>query len=100
LTGLEIALCIILGLESVALVCVMFYAYKFAVIILRIEDAIEVSLDLLDERYSSIAKILEIPLFADSPEIKQVHNDIKKSRESILEIANILTNGMVEEQED
>ena len=34
------------------------------------------------------------------PEIKQVHNDIKKSRESILEIASILTDGIVEEQED
>jgi hypothetical protein len=100
LTGLEIALCVILGLESIVLVCTIFYAYKFAIIILRIEDAIEVSLDVLDERYSSITKVLEIPLFADSPEIKQVHNDIKKSRESILEIANILTDGIVEEQED
>ena len=100
MTGLEIALCVILGLESIVLICAMFYAYKFAIIILRIEDAIEVSLDVLDERYSSITKVLDIPLFADSPEIKQVHNDIKKSRESILEIANILTDGMVEEQED
>ena len=78
----------------------MFYVYKFAIVILKIEDALEVSLDLLDERYSSITKVLEIPLFADSPEIKQVHNDIKKTRESILEIANILTDGMVEEQGD
>ena len=55
---------------------------------------------MLDQRYESISKVLEIPLFQDSPEIRRVHEDIKKSRDSILEIANIMTNGMIEEVED
>jgi len=66
----------------------VFFAVKFALIILKIEDAIEESLDVLDERYRSISKILEIPLFYDSPQIKQVISDIKATRETLLLIAN------------
>ena len=100
MTGLETTLAVILALVSALAGVAVFYAYKFGVVILKIEDAIEESLDLLDQRYTSISKVLEIPLFQDSPEIRQVHDDIRKSRESVLEIANILTNGMVEEVED
>ncbi len=100
MTGLELVLAVLLALVSVLAGVAVFYAYKFGVVILRIEDAIEESLDLLDQRYESISKVLEIPLFQDSPEIRRVHEDIKKSRDSILEIANIMTNGMIEEVED
>jgi hypothetical protein len=67
------------------------FAVKFALLILRVEDAIEESLDILDERYASITEIVEIPLFSDSPQIRQVHTDLTRSREAILLIANILT---------
>ena len=42
---------------------------------------------MLDERYRSISEILEIPLFYDSPQIRQVVSDIKVSRDSVLKIA-------------
>ena len=100
MTGLEIILAVLLTLASTLAGVTAFYAYKFGILILRIEDAIEESLDLLDQRYQSISKVLERPLFQDSPEIRQVHDDIRRSRESILEIANIMTNGMIEEVED
>ena len=66
----------------------LYYVYKFARIILRIEDAIEQSLDALDERYRSMSKVLEIPIFYDSPQIRQVVNDIKATRDTLLLIAN------------
>ena len=50
----------------------LFYNYKFGRILIRMEDALETSLDRLDERYRSIASILEIDLFYDSPQIRQV----------------------------
>jgi UDP-N-acetyl-D-mannosaminuronic acid transferase (WecB/TagA/CpsF family) len=63
------------------------------------EDALEKSLDRLDARYESISKILEIPLFYDSPQIRQVINDIKECQTSILFVANEI--GQLEEiQED
>ena len=88
----------IILIETIALSVGGYYLLKFARIIMRIEDDIEESLDLLDERYKSISKILEIPLFYDSPEIKRVVEDVKASREVILKVArNIAT---IEEYED
>ena len=62
------------------------------------EDALEQSLDRLDERYESISKVLEIPLFYDSPQIRQVVADIKEWQNSILYVANEI--GRLEEIED
>lgn len=72
---------------TIMLVVALYFVFRFGLIILRIEDAVEESLDVLDERYKSISEILEIPLFYDSPQIRQVVNDIKTSRDSILKIA-------------
>ena len=67
------------------------YMYKFAVIVLNTQEAVERSLDILDNRYRAIAEILEKPIFFDSLEVRQCVAEIKKTRESILFIANILT---------
>lgn len=78
-------------LFSVTLVLMLvslYYNYKFAKIIMKFEDSIAESLDKLDEKYTSISKILEIPLFFDSPQIRKVISDIKDSRDAILEVAN------------
>ena len=64
------------------------YNYRFARIILNIEDSIAECLDKLDEKYDSISKILEIPLFYDSPQIRSVIKDIQESRDSLLFVAN------------
>jgi purine-nucleoside phosphorylase len=53
----------IIAVETLALAFVTIFAYKNALIILRIQDAIEESLDVLDKRYESISKILKITLF-------------------------------------
>lgn len=66
----------------------LYYVVKFSLIILRMEDSIEESLDIIDERYRSISSVLEIPIFYDSPQIRQVVNDIKITRDTLLLIAN------------
>jgi hypothetical protein len=87
-----------IAIETIAFFAVAYFAYKNAMIIFRVQDAIEESLDILDNRYESISKILKIPLFYDSPEIKNAVNDISKSRDAILYVANQLTS--IQEQED
>ena len=70
-------------------------------ILIKIEDAIEAGLDKLDERHISISKILEIPLFYDSQEVRQVVNDIEQCRDAILDIAISLSkNASSNELED
>lgn len=73
------------------LIVCSYYLWKFARLILALEDAIELSLDILDERYKVMYKILEKPIFFDSMEVRQCVSEIKKSRDSILYIANVLT---------
>ena len=41
----------------------MYYNYRFALILLNLEDGIEDALDKLDEKYNSMSKILEKPVF-------------------------------------
>jgi len=66
----------------------LFYLVRFGLIILQIQDAIEESLDVMDEKYKSMSSILERPLYYDSPEVRQVVQDIRDTRASILYIAN------------
>ena len=66
----------------------IYFSVRFGLVILKVQDSIEESLDVLDERYESISKILEIPLFYDSPEIRKVVGDIRQTRDAILVIAN------------
>lgn len=92
------ALCAIIAVETVALGIAARFLWKFSKIILKMEDEVEAALDTLDERYRSISKVLEIPLFYDSPEIKRVVDDVKSSREAILRVAGSIAN--IEEETD
>jgi hypothetical protein len=92
------ALASVIAVETLIFVAVSMFAYRSAMTILRVQDAIEESLDVLDKRYESISKILKIPLFYDSPEIKRAVDDIRKSREAILFVANQMTS--IQEEED
>ena len=77
---------------SILLIFSLYYNYKLGIIILNVEDSIENSLDILDERYKKISDIAVKPVFFDSLEVRQVIDEINKSRDAILFIANILTN--------
>ena len=91
------ALSALLLLETALLIAAGYFAVKFGLVILRAQESIEECLDVLDKRYESISKVLQIPLFYDSPEIKRVHEDIKASRDAILYVAGTISK--VEEEE-
>ena len=77
---------------AIALVISIYYVIKFALIIIKMQDAIENSLDEIDNKYNSISRVLEIPIFYDSPEVKRVLSDLQEVRNSLLYVANTLTN--------
>jgi len=91
---LEIILCFILLLLAVS----MYYCFKFAMTILRVQDVLEESLDTLDERYASITEILNRPLFFDSPEVRTVLEDIRVTRQAIHTIARALVDNFDEKE--
>ena len=70
------------------------YCIKFALIIIKMQQSIEESLDLIDEKYQRITEISEIPVFFDSPEIRRLLGEIESTKFIILEIANRLSSSM------
>tara|TARA_Y100000034_G_scaffold77044_1_gene92544 strand:+ start:159 stop:476 length:318 start_codon:yes stop_codon:yes gene_type:complete len=76
---------------SVLLSISVYFNVKHGVILLNMQDSIEESLDVLDEKYQSISKVVEIPVFFDSLEVRQVISDIENCRDSILYVANQLS---------
>jgi hypothetical protein len=89
---------ILLGGCFLLLLISLWYNYKFAKIIIKVEDSVTESLDILDQNYEKISKILEIPLFFDSPQVKQVVENIRTARDAILYVANNIAN--IEEEPD
>lgn len=88
---MSIAAIIIITILSLLLCFSSFFMIKFALLLLKIEDALEESIAVLDTRQESISNILEIPLFYDSIEVRQVHSDIEHCRNSILLVAGALS---------
>ena len=76
---------------SVLFVFTLYFCIKFALIIIRMQNAIEYSLDVIDQKYDSLSRILEIPIFYNSEEVKRAINDLEGARNSLLDIANELT---------
>ena len=89
----------VIAVETLLLVAASTIAIRFGMKLMQIEDVLEECLDILDTRYASISKVLEIPLFYDSPEVRKVHEDIKAARDSILLVASTVAK-IDENQED
>ena len=85
---------ILIGLCCLLLTLSIFLAwklYQFSIVLMDVEDAIEESLDILNERYGKMNEILEKPVFFDSVEVRQVISDIRECHRAVLIIANKLT---------
>ena len=78
----------------------VYFCVKFAMIIINMQEVIEESLDILDEKYAKISEILNIPIFFDSKEVRDVLREIKGVKDSILLIAQKLTNQEIIEEEE
>ena len=99
MTFLEIALLVVTVVLAAALAWSLRTLYNLGIIVLSTQDELENSLEIIDERVESMNKILDIPLFSDSPEIKKLRSDMIKCRESILDIAYALSDTMQQDKE-
>jgi len=79
----------------ILLSCVSFvssyYAFKFGLLLLRLEDDIEASLDDIDESFKALSDILQKPVFFDSLEVRQCISELDKCRDVVVRIADRLT---------
>jgi hypothetical protein len=89
-------------LLSLCLGAACFYLIKFAKIIFIVEDAINESIIILNASQNQITLILETPIFFDSSEIRRALQEIERSRDSIITVAEKISLGQlqVEMEED
>lgn len=91
---------IALGIVTFLFLISAYYNYRFAITIINTQEAIESSLDILDSRYQDIHKLINTPILYDSPQIKKLIADMKLCRDSILEVANVMTSEEVKDGEE
>jgi hypothetical protein len=82
----------------VLLIVISYYCIKFGLVIVRMQDTLQESMDILDEKYGRISEILQRPLFFDSPEVRQVLRDIDDSRRALHSIALALSSDFEEDK--
>jgi hypothetical protein len=82
----------------ILLVAISYYCIKFGLIIVRMQDALQDSMDVLDDKYGRISEILQRPLFFDSPEVRQVLRDIDDSRRALHSVALALSSDFEEDK--
>lgn len=75
-----------------------YFCFKFAMIVLRVQDSLQDALRVVDDRYESISEILSRPLFYDSPEVRRVLKDIEETRDSLDAVAQDLVNNLKDEE--
>ena len=97
--SLELILILLCCILTVFLIFLCRKIYQFSIIIIDLEDAVEDCLDVLDNKYTSMSKVLEKPIFFDSVEVRQVISDISDCRNAVLIIANKLTGNVKLEAE-
>ena len=79
---------ITIGVLALVVVVQAFLLIRLSTTIFKFEDAITGCLDKIDLSYQKIFAILERPLFYDSPEVREVLQQIRVVNDSLLEIAN------------
>lgn len=60
-------------------------------------EQVEESLDIIDQSYNRMSKLLETPVLFDDPIAVEMVNSAKMTRDSMLLIANKITNGNEDE---
>lgn len=91
---------IVIGFLAFFLLFFLCFSIKFALIIIKMQDVIENSLDEIDKSYNSIGQVLETPVFYNSPEIKRVLDEVRSVKLVILNISSNLTNNKDEDLEN
>ena len=82
------------------LVVILSYAvFRMARTIFGFEDGLTRAIEKIEESYEVITRILERPLFLDSPEVREVHRQIGMVNDYLLDIAKDLSEVVESEDE-
>ena len=87
-------LCWFLGITCVVLAVLLAISVAMNIrhgkLIIDVSDALTEALDVCDATYSSISTVADMPVAADSAEVREVVRRIVSARDAILHISNVL----------
>jgi len=86
-------------LLSIITAALSYIVFRMATTIFGFEDSLSKAIEKIEESYEVINKILERPLFLDSPEVREVHRQIGIVNDYLLDIAKDLSE-IVESEEE
>lgn len=92
---------IICGVLIIALCVAIYGIVRLARLVFDVEDALSESLDIIDKSYAEISTVLDTPVMFDSPEVRTVLFQIKRVRDAVFYISNVLAapyGGIIEEE--
>ena len=98
MTSLEIGLLVTSISLLTLLIATIVYVIKFARIILRVQDQVEESLDMLNDYYGRIAHIANTPVLIDEPYVREILGLIRGLRDAVLLIASKLVSFAKQEE--
>lgn len=81
---------VIISILVIALCICAVFINRLVSIITDVEEKIELSLDVINECYTQLYQVTQIPVFSDEPVVRNVVLQIKRSRDSLLMIANTI----------
>lgn len=90
-------LCLVL---SAALGVSLYFNWKLARIVFRMEDGIEEALDRIDAAYRRVGKVLENPVGSDDPYVVEVVDAVRYARSAVLDTANQLMGATGEKEKN
>jgi len=82
---------LVVSVTACLLASSVFVNYKLFRSLIRVEDQLEESLDVLDDCYSRLYRAAQTPVASDDPIVKDVLQSILESRDALLLIANKIT---------
>ncbi len=74
-------------------------ALKLDIALLDGVDAIEESLDKINEVYGTVGRILQSPLATNDPKVVQIHKELKRVHDSLLVVADRLVSSWNKEEQ-
>lgn len=90
MTATIIILSILLAINVVANVVLLERFVRLGRVVLDVEEAVEESLDGIDQVYGRVGQILQTSLASNDPKVVQIHNELRRSRDYLLVVANRL----------
>lgn len=77
-------------LQFILIIVLIYYNIKHGKIILKMEDAVENALDVIDQAYRRTSDILQIPVAMNTPEVREVLLHVKSIKSSVHAVAEII----------